>query len=184
MADSRNEKLQKVPPLTLILIFSSFIIVVIFIFGVLYPQYQKVKKVKKDRLTNQINLEKQRKLFPVYTQLKKNLDQEFDPQLPLTDRISLKRDNIGTLSDTFKKIAIEHNLNLSQHNLDIKSLKNESDVISMELKLSGELKDFRYCLISFVQQPFFNRFELIDITPDLSNKKQLTTKILLNIDKK
>ncbi len=184
MEESKNKKIQKLPPLTVILIFSSFIIVVVFIFGFVYPQYQKVKKVKEDKLSHQIDLEKQKKLFPMYTQVKKMLDQKFDPKLPLPDRIALKRDNIGTLNDTFKKIANGHNLELSQHNLDIKSLKNESDVISMELKLSGELPDFRNCLISFVQQPFFNRFELIDITPDLSNKKYLTTKILLNIDKK
>ena len=75
-------------------------------------------------------------------------------------------------------------MTLSENNLDINSLKNSSNSISMVLKFTGNLFDFRDCLISLAELTFFQSIENVNISTDKSNLKKFSTKMLISINKK
>ncbi|MBU1342857.1 MAG: hypothetical protein KKE44_05760 [Proteobacteria bacterium] len=185
MAETDEKKeLKKLPTKTLSLIIVSFLLVAVFIFAILFPQYNHIQTAKNDRISKALLLEEQKKLFPLYAQAEALAKIEFNPKLPFQEKKALDRDKISTLSNIFSDIAQKNNMELSQNSLDISSLKNQSNSISMDVQFTGDLFDFRNCLISLADLPFFHSFEKIQIKTDQSNIKRFSTKISITIDKK
>jgi len=183
MAELEKTELKKLPPLTLALIITSFVLVVLFVFGILFPQYRQIETAKNDRISKAILLEEQKRLFPLFAQADALARLPFDPKLPFQERKPLDRNKITTLPKVFSAIALKHNMVFSQNTLDVSSLKSRSNSISMDIQFNGKLFDFRNCLISLAELPFFDRFEQIKISTDSNNIKKFTTKILITIDK-
>ncbi|MCP3941896.1 MAG: hypothetical protein GY710_10485 [Desulfobacteraceae bacterium] len=179
----QKKELKKLPPLTLALVIGSFVVVAAFIMGIVFPQYQRVEKVKDLSLSKTFLLEEQKKLFPLYAKASALSEVKFDPALPFRERKAISRDKIYTLSKVFGNLARENNMEFIGHSLDIGSLKGSSNLISMDLEFSGALFDFRNCLIGLVALPFFNSMETIKITTDQTNVKKYLTKIRISIDK-
>jgi len=177
--ESTHEKkqMQKVPPSTLALLIVSFCLVTVFAIGILVPKYNKVQKIKEERIAKKITLEEQKKIFPLYAQAKGLAKKEFKPKLPFVERKPLERNKIADLSNIFKEIAAKHNMTLSENSLDINLLKKASGEISMNLKFTGKLFDFRDCLISLAELSFFKSIEKVKISTDKSNLKRFSTKI-------
>ena len=181
---SEKTQLNKLPPFTLALVIISFLLVAGFAGGILWPKYNRVQSVKEERIAKKIVLEEQKKLFPIYAQALGLAKKEFNPKLPLVERKPLDRNKIADLSTIFKEIAKKHNMTLSENSLDTNSLKNSSSSISMDLKFTGNLFDFRDCLISLAELTFFQSIEKVKIYTDKSNLKKFSTKILISLNKK
>jgi len=181
--DEKTE-LKKLPPLTLSLIIASFILVALCILGLILPQYNAIKDAKNERISKMLVLEEQKKLFPLYAQAEALEKVRFSPQLPLVERKPLARDRISSLSEVFQDIAAAHNMELSQNSLDINSLKNDSNLISMDVQFSGKLFDYRSCLVSLSELPYFSAVEKININATPDPIKTFSTKILITLDKK
>ncbi|MBI9089046.1 MAG: hypothetical protein JEZ12_07510 [Desulfobacterium sp.] len=185
MAGIQEKKVSnKLPPLTLFLIVLSAVLVVGVALVVLFPQYRENQQIKQARVSAAIELEKQKKLYPMFAQAQALATMAFDPELPRVEKVPLARDKIATLSTVFTGIARENGMELSSNSLDINSLKNRSDSVSMELTFAGDLFDYRNCLVSLVSLPYLNTVETIKITTDKEQEKKFFTKILINIDKK
>lgn len=181
--DEKTE-LKKLPPLTLTLIIGSFVLVLLFILGLLFPQYKNIETAKNERISKMLILEEQKKLFPLYAQADALEKIEFDPHLPFVERKALDRDQISGLSTVFQNIAVTHQMELSRNTLDINSLKNDSNLISMDVQFSGRLFNYRNCLVALSELPYFNAVEKIKINTDPTNIKTFSTKILITIGKK
>jgi len=175
---------QNLPPGTIILILVSAMLLAVVAIFILFPQNQKIADIKKEKRTAVITLERQKKLYPLFVQAKAMANMAFEPLIPLVKRTPLGRDKITTLSEIFTSIGMDNNMVLSSNTLDINSLKNRSDSVSMELVFTGDFFDYRNCLISLISLPFFNAVETIKITTDKARVKTFFTKIVINIDKK
>ncbi len=184
MADIDKKEQKKLPPLTLAMVIACFVLVGLFILGVIFPKYQQVKRAKEALISKSILLEEQKKLFPVYARADALARVTFEPTLPFPERTPLEREKISKLSKVFSEIALENNMELSENSLDVSSLKNRSNSISMDVQFSGDLFDYRNCLISLANLSFFDRIETIKISTDPDDIKKFSTKILINIDKK
>jgi hypothetical protein len=181
--DEKTE-LKKLPPLTLSLIIISFVLVVLFVLGLILPQHKAVENAKNERIAKMLTLEEQKKLFPLYARADALEKVQFEPRLPLVERKPLSREQISSLSSVFQEIALSHHMKLSNNSLDINSMKNDSNLISMDVQFSGQIFDYRNCLVSLAELPYFNAVERISISTDPSNIKIFSTKILIFIDKK
>lgn len=181
--DEKTE-LKKLPPLTLSLIIITFVLLLIAVFGFVFPQYKGIGAAKADRIEKETLLEEQKQLFPIYAQALALEKTAFEPKLPFVERSPLDRDRIFSLSSVFQDIAVSHNMELSQNSQDINSLRNNSNLLSMDIMFSGGLQDYRNTLISLSELPFFNAVEKISISTDPSNIKKFSTQILITLDKK
>jgi hypothetical protein len=178
-----NKELKKLPPLTLSLIIASFVLVFAIAVGLLYPQYQRIQKAKEIRVSKTILLEEQKRIFPIYAEAETIASVKFEPSLPITVRAGIHRDKISTLSEVFGNIALDNNLEFLGNSLEIGSFKTSSNLISMNVKFSGELFDFRNCLIALVKLPFFDSIEAVKINTKKGKIKKYATKIKIMIDK-
>ncbi len=175
---------KKLPPGTLILILASAILLSGMAMFILFPQSQKIERIKEESRSAAITLEQQKKLYPLFVQAKAAGTMTFEPQIPFPERIPLNRDQIVTLSEIFTKVAMDNNMTFFSNRLDINSMKNRSESVSMELVFAGDLFNYRNCLVSLISLPFFNTVETIKITTDKTRVKKFFTKILINLDKK
>lgn len=148
------------------------------------PRFLEIQHLKETAVRKTITLEHQKTLFPVYASANKITELEFKTQLPIVERKPLDREKIPSLTDTFKQLAIRHDMTFSGNILDIATLNALTDHISIELSLTGDLFHFRNYLISLIELEFFNSIEGIKILADQQKIKQFTTKIMIDIDKK
>ena len=174
-----NKRLSLV---TIILILLSAITIFIFIFFILIPGQTSIKKIQQDvqSVSNDIKIINE-KFVPAYAIAKKFKDIQFDPKFSIPKRENLDRKNLSGLPDKFHKLALEHNLKLSNKNLDLGFLKTKSKSISMYLELEGKLNDFRNYLIMIISLPFFDSFEIIKINSTQSNLKKFSVDLKINI---
>ncbi len=168
--------------LTLILILLSVITIFIFIFFILIPGQKAIKKIRQDvqSVSGDIKIINE-KFVPAYAIAKKFKEIKFEPKFSIPKRETLDRKNLSELPDKFHKLALEHNLKLSNKNLDLGFLKTKSKSISMFLELEGKLNDFRNYLVVIISLPFFDSFEKIKINPTKNNIKKFSVDLKINI---
>lgn len=185
MAEMEQIKASKnLPMTTLVMIISSAVLFTGVVIFILFPQNKKTAVIKDEKRSATIALDRQKRLYPLFLQAKAAATMEFEPQIPLSERIPLDRGKIDTLTDIFTSIGNENRMFLSSNTLDFSSVKTMSDSVAMELVFEGDLFDYRECLISIIALPFFNTVEAIKITTDKTQVKKFFTKILINIEKK
>lgn len=173
---------EKIPSPVLFLIVLSVVLVGGVVLLVLFPQYREIEGLKQEQVSATIDLKTQEKLYPLFAEARALASIGFEPKLPVVERIPLGRNKIVTLSDLFSTIALSNNMVLSSNSLDLNSLKRSSDSVSMAFTFSGDLFDYRRCLISLASLPFFNSIENIKIVTDQDRVKQFFTEIMINID--
>lgn len=178
-----KKQMGRLPPLTLALVVISFVLVFLCIAGVLYPKYKRIEAAKKDHAEKTLRLEEQKKLFPLFARAEALENIPFEPSLPLVERQPLDREQIGALSGIFSDIARSHDMILSGNTQDINSLQKDSSSISMDVQFTGDLFDFRDCLISLARMPFFKAIEAVKIETDTDNIKTFSTRLLIAIKK-
>ncbi len=128
-------------------------------------------------------LEEQKMVFPLYVKAQTLLKSEFTPKIILSeDPKGLERNRLGELSDFFNDICTRCGMEFSSNSLDIKSLNKDSDVVSMEMILAGDLFSFREFLIQTMKLPFFDQIETIRISTE-NELKTFQTKIRIRIEK-
>jgi len=175
-----NKRLSLV---TLIFILLSAITIFIFIFFILIPGQTSIKKIRQDvqSVSNDIKVINE-KFVPAYAIAKKFKEIKFDPKFSTPKRENIDRKNLSELPTKFHKLALEHNLKLSNKNLDLGFLKTKSKSISMFLELEGKLNDFRNYLITIISLPFFDSFEKIKINSTQNNLKKFSVDLKININ--
>ncbi|MBC8439367.1 MAG: hypothetical protein H8D87_06755 [Deltaproteobacteria bacterium] len=173
---------EKISPVAILFIVLSAITIFIFIFFILIPRQNSIKKIQQDiQSVSNDNKVLNEKFVPAYAIAKKFENIKFEPKFPLPKRDDIDRKNLSELPDKFHTLALEHNLKLSNKNIDLGFLKTKSTSSSMFLELEGKLQDFRNYLIAIISLPFFDSFEKIRINSTRSNLKKFSVDLKINI---
>ena len=182
-APDDKKELNKLPPATLSLVVLVFLLILLTLIGLVFPQYRGIETARNEKITRTLLLEEQKQLFPLYAQAEALEKVAFEPRLPLSERKPLDRDRIFSLSAVFSEIALANNMKLAENTLDINSLQNDSHSISMDVQFTGSLFDYRNCLVALAELPFFDSIEQIRISTDPSNIRTFSTKMRITIEK-
>lgn len=174
-----NERLSIV---TIIFIVLSTITILFFVFFLILPGQKSIRKIKQDIQSASTDIKiLNEKFVPAYAKAKKLEEIKFEPKFSLPNRENLDRKNLSELPDKFHSLAMEHNLKLSNNNLDLGFLKTKTNSISMFLELEGKLQDFRKYLIAIISLPFFDSFEKIRINSTQNDIKKFSLDLKINI---
>jgi len=174
-----NERLSIV---TIIFIVLSTITILFFVFFLILPGQKSIRKIKQDIQSASTDIKiLNEKFVPAYAKAKKLEEIKFEPKFSLPNRENLDRKNLSELPDKFHSLAMEHNLKLSNNNLDLGFLKTKTNSISMFLELEGKLQDFRRYLIAIISLPFFDSFEKIRINSTQNDIKKFSLDLKINI---
>jgi len=194
-AESDAKKKLKPITLGLIVIFLA-LIVLSLVLGIL-PQYFATQRLNQNidvltidleplRSFSYLDLERQKKIFPIHAKAIQINQFDFLPKLPFPERNALDRHRISQLSQTFDQLASQHNLRSTGNSLSVQKIGTQSyeEKVSVDLRLSGQFFDFRNFLISICALPFFDIVENVKIEPVDKTNKRFATKIRLNLNKK
>ncbi len=183
-AESDAKKKLKPITLGLIVIFLA-LIVLSLVLGIL-PQYFATQRLNQNIDVLTIDLERQKKIFPIHAKAIQINQFDFLPKLPFPERNALDRHRISQLSQTFDQLASQHNLRSTGNSLSVQKIGTQSyeEKVSVDLRLSGQFFDFRNFLISICALPFFDIVENVKIEPVDKTNKRFATKIRLNLNKK
>ena len=173
---------EKISLFTIIFIVLSAVTIFLFIFFSVMPGQKSIKKIRQDIQSVSTDIKVlNEKFVPAYAKAKKFEGIKFEPKFPVPKREDLPRKNLSALPDLFHTLALEHNLKLSNKNLDLGFLKTKSTSSSMFLELEGKLQDFRNYLIVIISLPFFDSFEKIIINSTQNNIKKFSVDLKINM---
>jgi len=173
---------ERLGTITIIFILLSAITLFVFMFFLILPGQKAITKIQQDIQSASSDIKVLNESFvPAYAKAKKFENIKFEPRFPLPNRETLDRKNLSELPEKFYALAKEHNLKLSNKNLDLGFLKTKSTSISMFLELEGKLQDFRNYLIAVISLPFFDSFGKIKINSTQNNNKKFSVDLKINI---
>ena len=173
---------EKVSPITILFVALSILTIFVFLFFLILPDHKSIKKIQQDIKSASADIQViNEKFLPVYAKAKKFEVIKFEPRFPIPNRKNMDRKNLSTLPDLFQKLALEHNLKLSNKDLDPDFLNTEAKKIPMFLELDGNLQNFRNYLIAIIALPFFDSFEKININSMDNTIKKFSVDLKINI---
>ncbi|CCK78869.1 hypothetical protein [Desulfobacula toluolica] len=160
-------------------------LVVICLYGLffIYPSYRSVYRIQQAIVEQTTKNERLKVLYPVFVRSKILEQIPFEHRLPFPDRVRIGRGAISTLPGKIINIAEHNKLLLFESDFDINSLKNDSSIISMTIKLKGNLFDFRRFLIDMIAFEFFDSVENLSISSHEGPIKKFTLNLNIKIKK-
>ena len=177
------EKIKRLPPSSLGIALGGLSLILGMTAFLILPKYQNIQNLKNQAIQKTHVLEEQKLLFPLLSQASALAKKEFSPLLPMPQRHPMDREKIKELSHIFTAISQKNDLDISENSIDLSSITDQGEFITMEVQCSGDLFNFRNCLIDMIKLPFFKKAEEISIESDTKGIKKFTTKLLINITK-
>ncbi|MBF0528315.1 MAG: hypothetical protein HQK55_03400 [Deltaproteobacteria bacterium] len=137
------------------------LIIVVFVLLGLWPRFHAVSEENNEttRLKNEIEIQKL--LFPLYSDLVRRAKFEPPKGLPLPKKRKMSREEIGGLSDVFAKAANEAHLELEKVLPQVNSLKSGRGLLPLELTVRGNVSYLPDLLIKLGEMPYIEHVERI-----------------------
>lgn len=144
----------------------SVILLVCFISFIFVPRHLSVQKMRQTigKLSDEITLSK--KTSPL-RQITEQLNTgPFQPGLDVPDRAKLDRSRLSDAFNQFEQAAFNNRLRLDDKQMDMEFFDQTSDLVTIDLKLGGQLIHLRSFLISIISFPYFDTVSKIQIRAD------------------
>ena len=137
--------------------------ILLFFFGVLFPQRQTMAQLEHEITGLKPRIAEQKALFPFYRILKQQLDAKAagNGNLPVKSRMS--RQDIDRLPALFEKKADTCHLKLNNFNPDIDSINDNKGLMKIDLQVTGNFFYFRRFLFEISELPFLENMERLSI---------------------
>ena len=155
--------------------------IVFFFFAGIQPNTNALKKLDKQVQLLNNQLDKQKILFPLFTDLMKRSSEKIENQLPFPGKAKLSRDNIGKISSIFNEAAQKSNLIFISGIPDVNTLKDDSAFLLVNVSAKGEFFDCRNFLVRLGEIPYLEKIESIQITAG-RRLKELNLKVWIMLD--
>jgi len=174
---------KKIPSTPVILGIVFLILTCLYALFFIYPSYRSFSQTRQEIVEQTAKFEQLKILYPAFTK-SKTLDQiQFTQRLPLPKRVAVHRNDLAKLSRKISNTAKQNQMTLSGSTFDINSLKNQSQYVSMVIKLKGKLFDFRQFLIDVIALEFFNSITNLSISTNKGQMKNFTLTLAIRIKK-
>lgn len=129
-----------------------------------YPSQRAMDQFDSEIAKLQIQLEKQKVLFPVYQELFKQLKKPDNKSLPFPEATQLSKEHIGEIPGIFAEMASRNNLTADVIP-DVKTIPAGSGILRVNATVQGDFFDFRNFLIELGGTPYLSHIEEIQVKP-------------------
>ncbi len=154
-----------------------------YTFLLIYPFYRSFSHTRQAIVVQTAKLERLKILYPVFAR-SKTLDQiQFEHRLPFPRRVEIHRNELAKLFRKISDAAKQNQMILASNNFDINSLNNQSQSVSMVIKLKGDLFNFRRFLIDIISFEFFDSIETLSINTKEGRIKNFMLNLNIKIKK-
>ena len=179
MGRASLQKLTSSPAVTVGITFLA--VIIIYSLFYIYPSYLSFSRTRQAIDKQTAELESLKMLFPVFARSKTLDSAQFNSRLPFPMREQIPRNELPTLTREIFDKAKHHKMIISSTALDINALKQDSQSVSMLIRLQGGLFDFRAFLIDIMAFKSFGIIKTLCINLDENRMKKFTLNITIKI---
>jgi len=180
---TQSRKTPRIAQLILLIGAGTCLIIGLYSILYLFPAHRSLGHIQKQIVGETVNLDRLKILFPVKVRAKAFEKIKFNGHLPFPERVKMPRKSLTTLPGLFSAAARTHGINILSSTLDINSMDKDSTILSVTLKLSGELKDFRQLLVDFIAYTWFDSVLALEIRAGKGKTKSITLTLNIKIEK-
>ncbi len=153
-----------------------------FILLAIVPSQKSIEDLDLMIKKMETQVQEQKILFPVYSELLKKRNLEDSGSLPFPPKTRIESNEIDNISALFREKAEMSNLELKKVVPDIKSLSDPAGLLCLTADLTGNFYDFRRFLIHMGEIPCVEHLEEIQIQSG-EGLKEFRLKLWLAIKK-
>jgi len=167
-------------PHALIFILTCTFLLSVFILAFIYPKYRENIALEQEILYLEKKLKQQKSIYPLYTRLKKELEQQ--KKLNVHQKIidlGFGRD-IEQFKNVVQDIADQSEMLFVSAIPDPKTLSQKSKNILVTINIKGDFKKFRNFILNLLSLSYVDRIQELDIQQDIG-RSDFKLKVWINI---
>lgn len=124
------------------------LVIIVFVGVLLFPKMMEQKRINKEILQLEAEIERQKILYPAYIKLKAEMDKELVKLLPLPEPVELEESEVKNVRTQIIEIAEGANLQVNSVVPDPTSMIEHAGLVGINCDLFGEYTDFRTFMIN------------------------------------
>ncbi len=138
-------------------------IVVAFVAFLLLPNVMTSKKINKDIVQLQAEIERQKVLYPVYEELKKKLETKHVKELQIAALVPLTEAQINDITTQLEQMGANVGFSVQTVLPDPASLAKETGQLGVSCEMFGTYDNFRKLLLALGGLPSLRHIEKVEV---------------------
>jgi len=135
--------------------------ITLFVGVAIVPAFFPIAETEWDIEQVEIELERQRKLFPVFVRLLKASRETSPEVLPLPETTKLSRGNTGQATGMLRDVAAESNLQVESISPDMQTILKGSKYLKVKAVFNGDIEEFRDLLVKLGGVPYLQHIHTL-----------------------
>ena len=150
--------------------------IIFFVLLSIFPNYITYSNIENEINTLKNQIEEQKILSPIFTDLSNKARFEHSKSLPFPKKEKLSKNETGNISGIIQEIILLNDFKLNSILTDVGGLMDGSGMLKISIEISGDFMNLRDLILQFGTLPYLEHIENIRI--DNANNKE---KILLKL---
>jgi Tfp pilus assembly protein PilO len=146
----------------------------IFLFAGIIPYQKTLKDLDKEILKNEAQIEKQKKLQPIYQSLVKQAGKQNIWMLPIPPPQLLPKSQLGKIASSIREAAGRAGMDMISVSPELNALTVEAKAIPINTVVRGNFMDLRKFILNLGSLPYLQSIEQVQI-------QQITDKLEFRI---
>jgi len=150
--------------------------IILFMLLSIFPNYIAYSNIENEINTLEGQIEEQKLLSPIFTELSKKTNFEVPESLPFPKKEKLSKNDTGNISIIIQDIIQLNGFKLDSLLTDVGGLLDGSGMLKMSIEMTGDFINLRKMILQFGTLPYLEHIETIRI--ENTNEKQ---KVLMKL---
>lgn len=150
--------------------------VLLFILLSIFPNYLAYSNINHEINTLQNQIEEQKLLSPIFSDLTKKTKFKDPQNLPFPQKAQLSKNDTGNIAAIIQKIIQQKNFNLVSIQTDVGGLLEDSGTLKVSIEMIGDFLNLRDMILQLGALPYLEHIEFVRIDSH-SESQQFQLKI-------
>ena len=150
--------------------------ILFFVLLSIFPNYIAYSNIDHEINTLKDQIEEQKILSPIFTDLSDKAKFENPADLPFPQKDKLSKNETGNISAIIQNIIRLNDYKLDSILTDVGGLMNESGILKMSIEMTGDFMNLRNLILQLGSLPYLDHIETIRIE-NTDNKQKVRMKL-------
>jgi len=137
--------------------------VLLFILLSIFPNYLAYSNINHEISTLQTQIEEQKLLSPIFSDLSAKTTFEDPENLPFPQKARLPKNETENIAAIIQKIIQQNNFNLVSILTDVGSLLEDSGILKVSIEMTGDFMNLRNMILQLGSLPYLDHIEYVRI---------------------
>ncbi len=137
--------------------------ILLFILLSIFPNYLAYSNIKHEISTLKNQIEEQRLLSPIFSEIKEKTKFKDPENLPFPQKARLSKNETGNMAAVIQKIIRQNDFNLINFLTDVDSFFEDSGMLKVSIEMTGDFMNLRKMILQLGALPYLSHIEYIRI---------------------